>query len=209
MPTRCKPVISRISRRCRRWDDCSSSIPRCRHLDGRVAQAATIPAHAYGPPNGLAVQLGGPDGSRPGLRAAPSLRYRHNIPPFTEHRHDEDVDESIDQGPAGGYNWDGRAANVHCAVGTGPAVGARDGERHGRRTAAAPAQRAVCGALPGGLRRSGAGACRDGPAVGHPGTGELSAGRCRVPSLQQQVRRGVARAGHIERCRAARPGAVH
>ncbi|MET0520147.1 MAG: cytochrome c peroxidase [Burkholderiaceae bacterium] len=71
------------------------------------------PAHAYGPPNDLAVQLGGPDGRTPGLRAAPSLRYLQNLPPFTEHRFDEDVDESIDQGPAGGYNWDGRAASIH------------------------------------------------------------------------------------------------
>lgn len=71
------------------------------------------PAHAYGPTNDLAVQFGGPDGRTPGLRAAPSLRYRQNVPPFTEHRFDEDIDESIDQGPAGGYNWDGRAASVH------------------------------------------------------------------------------------------------
>src|SRR6516225_11249974 len=33
------------------------------------------PAHAYGPPNDLAVQLGGADMKHHGTRAVPSLRY--------------------------------------------------------------------------------------------------------------------------------------
>src|SRR5262249_43422729 len=57
------------------------------------------PAHAYGPPNARAVQLGGKDMQAQGQRAVPSLRYLQNVPLFTEHYFDEDVDESIDNGP--------------------------------------------------------------------------------------------------------------
>ena len=45
------------------------------------APVAISPAHAYGPPNGLAVQLGGPGLDRQGARAVPSLRYRLNRTP--------------------------------------------------------------------------------------------------------------------------------
>jgi cytochrome c peroxidase len=41
------------------------------------------PAHAYGPPNDLVVQLGGPDLKRPGVRAVPSLRYLEHAPNFS------------------------------------------------------------------------------------------------------------------------------
>jgi cytochrome c peroxidase len=41
------------------------------------------PAHAYGPPNDLVVQFGGPDRTRPGLRAVPSLRYLEHAPNFS------------------------------------------------------------------------------------------------------------------------------
>jgi cytochrome c peroxidase len=62
------------------------------------------PRHAYGPP-------GAPT---PGaLRAAPSLRYLQSVPPFTEHMHEADGDDSADQGPAGGRTWDGRAQSAH------------------------------------------------------------------------------------------------
>ena len=71
------------------------------------------PASAYGPPNGQSVQPGGRDGTALGFRATPSLRYLQNVPPFTEHRYDDDLDESVDQGPAGGHDWDGRAASAH------------------------------------------------------------------------------------------------
>ena len=71
------------------------------------------PAHAYGPPNALAVQLAGPDGKTPGLRAAPSLRYLHRVPAFTEHFFEADGNDAEDQGPAGGHTWDGRARSLH------------------------------------------------------------------------------------------------
>jgi cytochrome c peroxidase len=41
------------------------------------------PANAYGPPNDLAVQFGGRDLRKPGLRAAPSLTYIESTPIFT------------------------------------------------------------------------------------------------------------------------------
>ncbi len=71
------------------------------------------PEHAFGPPNNLAVQLGGKDMKTPGTRATPSLRYLQNVPPFSEHFHDDDNDDSIDAGPTGGRTWDGRADSAH------------------------------------------------------------------------------------------------
>src|SRR5664279_5671455 len=43
------------------------------------------PRYAYGPPNDLAVQPGGSTLHELGSRAAPSLRYLQNVPPFSEH----------------------------------------------------------------------------------------------------------------------------
>lgn len=81
---------------------------------GRTAcSTCHSPLHAFGPPNGLAVQRGGADGLRPGVRAVPSLMYLQNVPPFTEHYFDDDGDDSVDQGPAGGRTWDGRAQSAH------------------------------------------------------------------------------------------------
>lgn len=71
------------------------------------------PDHAYAPANGLAVQAGGKDLRATGLRAAPSLRYVQNVPPFSEHFFDNDGDDSKDQGPTGGHDWDGRANSSH------------------------------------------------------------------------------------------------
>jgi cytochrome c peroxidase len=71
------------------------------------------PKHDFGPVNTQAVQRGGADGGSPGLRAVPSLKYTQNTPPFTEHFVDDDGDDSVDQGPAGGRTWDGRASSVH------------------------------------------------------------------------------------------------
>jgi cytochrome c peroxidase len=80
---------------------------------GRMACASCHdPAHAWGPPNGLAVQRGA-DGKAFGVRAVPSLKYQQDTPPFDEHQRDADGDDSIDQGPAGGRGWDGRAASAH------------------------------------------------------------------------------------------------
>lgn len=83
--------------------------------NGRVACASCHdPAHAFGPPNGAAIQ---PSGRRvddtSGLRAAPSLRYLQSVPPFAEHFRDNEGDDSGDKGPTGGYDWDGRATSVH------------------------------------------------------------------------------------------------
>ncbi|MEJ1966872.1 MAG: cytochrome c peroxidase [Gammaproteobacteria bacterium] len=69
------------------------------------------PAHAYGPPNAHPAQPGGVTLREQGQRAAPSLRYLQKVPVFTEHYFDEDVDESIDNGPTGGLTWDGRVLN--------------------------------------------------------------------------------------------------
>jgi cytochrome c peroxidase len=68
------------------------------------------PKRAFGPPNALAVQLGGPDMDQPGVRAVPSLRYLQAAPSFTEHFYDseDEGDESVDNGPTGGLTWDGR-----------------------------------------------------------------------------------------------------
>ena len=72
-----------------------------------------VPARAFGPSNESPVQRGGSDGRRFGVRAVPSLMYTQNIPPFTEHYFDDDGDDSIDQGPAGGRTWDGRSQSAH------------------------------------------------------------------------------------------------
>lgn len=81
---------------------------------GRMACASCHdPAHAWGPPNALAVQLGGPDGHTSGIRAVPSLTYRQDTPPFTEHYQETDGNDAEDQGPAGGRGWDGRADSAH------------------------------------------------------------------------------------------------
>jgi cytochrome c peroxidase len=70
-------------------------------------------AHAWGPPNARAVQLGGADMNTPGVRAVPSLRYQQDTPQFTEHFVDDEGGDSSDQGPAGGRDWDGRASSAH------------------------------------------------------------------------------------------------
>ncbi len=81
---------------------------------GRMACATCHdPAHAFGPPNELAVQLGGRAARSPGLRAVMSLMYGQNVPPFTEHAFEDEGDDSIDQGPTGGRTWDGRAQSAH------------------------------------------------------------------------------------------------
>ena len=81
---------------------------------GRVACATCHdPRRAFGPPDGSPVQRGGRDGRRFGVRAVPSLTYTQNVPPFTEHYFDDEGDDGIDQGPAGGRTWDGRVQSAH------------------------------------------------------------------------------------------------
>jgi cytochrome c peroxidase len=81
---------------------------------GKLACASChSPTHAYGPSNDLSVQVGGPGMDKTGVRAAPSLRYLQKMPPFTEHFYDNDGNDSEDQGPTGGYTWDGRVSSTH------------------------------------------------------------------------------------------------
>jgi len=78
---------------------------------GRLAcTSCHNPAFAYGPPNDLPVQLGGPALNQSGIRAVPSLMYLNAAPQFAEHyfESDDEGDESIDNGPTGGLTWDGR-----------------------------------------------------------------------------------------------------
>jgi cytochrome c peroxidase len=81
---------------------------------GRMACATCHhPKHAFGPSNDSPVQSGGGDGRQFGVRAVPSLMYTQTIPPFTEHYFDDEGDDSVDQGPAGGRAWDGRSQSLH------------------------------------------------------------------------------------------------
>jgi cytochrome c peroxidase len=81
---------------------------------GKIACATCHdPKHDFGPGNAQAVQAGGADGRSFGVRAVPSLKYTQNTPPFTEHFVDDEDDDSVDQGPAGGRTWDGRASSLH------------------------------------------------------------------------------------------------
>src|SRR5271155_4779441 len=77
---------------------------------GMACATCHDPAHGFSAPNALSVQLGGPDRSRAGVRAVPSLMYEQTTPPFTEHYYEseDEGDESVDQGPTGGRDWDGR-----------------------------------------------------------------------------------------------------
>jgi cytochrome c peroxidase len=73
------------------------------------------PAHAYGPPNGLAVQMGGRSLDRQGLRAVPSLRYVLNRTPIWNKVFIANPVERIlegDESPVGGLGWDGRFASL-------------------------------------------------------------------------------------------------
>ncbi|OFA06723.1 cytochrome-c peroxidase [Duganella sp. HH101] len=61
------------------------------------------PGNAHGPTNNLAAQLGGATGDVQGFRAAPSLRYLNQTPPFFFAK---------DGTPTGGFNRDGRAQSL-------------------------------------------------------------------------------------------------
>ncbi|WP_394779423.1 cytochrome-c peroxidase [Undibacterium sp.] len=64
------------------------------------------PAFAYGPPNNLAVQLGGPKLDQMGNRAVPSLRYKDITPPYADLL--DNPDGFSAPGPGGGFTADGR-----------------------------------------------------------------------------------------------------
>jgi cytochrome c peroxidase len=68
------------------------------------------PDYAYGPPNDLAVQLGGPDLNTSGTRAVPSLRYKEYTPPYSDLSPNPDGISA--PGPGGGFTWDGAARTL-------------------------------------------------------------------------------------------------
>ena len=65
------------------------------------------PAHAFGPPNALSVQLGGATLDQPGHRAVPSLKYLQVVPQFTEHFFDSDDDALFRAIARGEFNISG------------------------------------------------------------------------------------------------------
>jgi cytochrome c peroxidase len=74
------------------------------------------PAYAYGPPNGLAVQLGGSALDRQGPRSVPSLRYTLNRTPIWHKEFISSAAERLMEGeepPTGGFGWDGRFNSLH------------------------------------------------------------------------------------------------
>jgi cytochrome c peroxidase len=74
------------------------------------------PRDAYGPPNGFAIQYGGPDLKSSGYRAVPSLRYILDHVPLWTHVQATNLIERLtetDEAPAGGYTWDGRYDSLH------------------------------------------------------------------------------------------------
>lgn len=78
---------------------------------GKLACASChSPDFAYGPPNGLAVQLGGVDNQTPGFRSVPSLRYKEFTPPYSDLL--ANPDGVSPPGPGGGFTWDGRASTL-------------------------------------------------------------------------------------------------
>jgi len=81
---------------------------------GRMSCASChSPEHAYGPPNGLAVQPGGVDLRQMGTRSVPSLRYLTFTPLFTRHFYTPASEDSEDEGPTGGFTRDGAADSLH------------------------------------------------------------------------------------------------
>ncbi|GGC86586.1 cytochrome-c peroxidase [Undibacterium terreum] len=64
------------------------------------------PAFAYGPPNNLAMQLGGPKLDQMGNRAVPSLRYKDITPAYADLL--DNPDGFSAPGPGGGFTADGR-----------------------------------------------------------------------------------------------------
>ncbi|MBD8897836.1 cytochrome c peroxidase [Rhodanobacter sp. DHG33] len=79
---------------------------------GRMSCASCHdPAHAYGPPDGRAVQLGGRDQRHAGTRAVPSLRYLDNTPLFTLNYFTPGSEDAEYEGPTGGFGRDGAAAS--------------------------------------------------------------------------------------------------
>jgi cytochrome c peroxidase len=83
---------------------------------GRLSCASCHSAeHAYGPPDGRAVQLGGQNLDQQGVRAVLSLRYVLNRTPIWSASYAASPAERLVEGiepPAGGYGWDGRFSSL-------------------------------------------------------------------------------------------------
>lgn len=81
---------------------------RALSASGQLACASCHqPSHAFGPADAR-----GPTRALP-LRAVPSLSYRSFTPAFDAHHRESDGNDAEDQGPVGGWDWDGRAASAH------------------------------------------------------------------------------------------------
>jgi len=65
------------------------------------------PNNHYAQSNTLAVQLGGPNLTSPGVRAVPTLTYKFYIPPYNDNAANPDGVST--NSPGGGLTWDGRA----------------------------------------------------------------------------------------------------
>jgi cytochrome c peroxidase len=63
--------------------------------------------YAQSTTNTLAVQLGGPNLTSPGIRAVPTLTYKALIPPYSDDATNPDGVSA--NSPGGGFTWDGRA----------------------------------------------------------------------------------------------------
>ncbi len=109
-----KPCVPAF-RSCPSFGNTCSWTPGCPHPVSSPAPPCHDPTNGFAPRNALPVQFGGADMHRQGVRAAPSLTYLQAVPPFTEHffESDDEGDESIDNGPTGGLNWDGRSDTPH------------------------------------------------------------------------------------------------
>jgi cytochrome c peroxidase len=96
---------------------------------GRLSCASChSPEHAYGPPNALAVQLGGAALDLQGVRAVPSLRYVLNRTPLWHKEYEASPAERLlgkAEPPAGGFGWDGRFDSLH-AQATFPLLAANE-----------------------------------------------------------------------------------
>lgn len=78
---------------------------------GRQSCASCHDPHAaFGPPNDLAVQPGGPALTAAGLRTPPSLRYKDATPAYADLL--DNPDGISAPGPGGGFTWDGRAPTL-------------------------------------------------------------------------------------------------
>ncbi|WP_454757049.1 cytochrome-c peroxidase [Cupriavidus campinensis] len=105
------------------------------------------PAHGYGPPNALAVQLGGPDLTRQGKRATPSLAYTLNRTPIWHKVQVASLSERLtetDSPPTGGLMWDGRFNSLREQAG-GPLLDPDEMANPDREAVVAKLRRAAYG----------------------------------------------------------------